>query len=84
MDSCIKAIPGEEEVMSTRPAGGGCAVRHVNGTQLGLGLDECAAGLLQLSGHILGNLALRGDGVTEIVSAAGVNSGGSEGFVTLH
>ena len=65
-------------------AGSGCAVRHVNGTQLGLGLDECTAGLLQLSGHILGNLALRGDGVTEIVSAAGVNSGGSEGFVTLH
>ena len=65
-------------------AGSRCAVCHVNGAQLRLGLDECTAGLLQLSGHILGNLALRGDGVTEIVSAAGVDSGGSEGFVTLH
>ena len=65
-------------------AGSGCAVGHVDGAQLRLSLDEGAAVLLQLSGHILGNLALRGDGVTEIVSAAGVDSSGSEGFVTLH
>ena len=81
MDSCIRAIPGEDEHTA---AGSSSSVSHVDRAQLGLSLNERTTGLLQLSGHILGNLALRGDGVTEIVSAAGVDSGGSEGFVTLH
>ena len=64
-----------------RVAGGGDAIDHVDGRDLALGLEE---GLGHFLGHVRGDLGLRGDGIAEVVAAAGQNGGLREGFVPLH
>ena len=65
-------------------AGARDAVDHVDGRKLAFRLQERAADLGHPFGHIGGNLRLRGDGVTEIMAAAGADRRFGDGFVSLH
>ena len=64
-------------------AGAGSAVNHVDGRNLGFGLDEHTARLGQVHGHVLGDFALGRDGITEEAVAAGADGSLGDGFVTL-
>ena len=57
---------------------------HVDGSQLGLGLDKRAAGLRQLMTHIFRNFVLRRDGIAEIALDARTDRRFSKSFVPFH
>ena len=63
---------------------GSCANDHVDRGDLALRLQEGAADLRHTLRHISGDLGLGGDGIAEIVPAAGHDGGFSQGFVALH
>ena len=65
-------------------AGSGSAVDHVDGCDFTFRLEEHTADLGHLLCHVGGDLRLRGDGVAEVVAAAGANGGLRNGLVTLH
>jgi len=46
--------------------GRGGPINHIDGSDLGLGLQEHPSPLGELSGHVLDEFALRGNGITEI------------------
>ena len=60
-----------------------CAVDHVDSSQLGLSLNEHAAVLGHVRGHILRDFALRSDGITEIAVATCTNSSLSDCFIAF-
>ena len=64
-------------------AGAGGAVHHVDGRNLRLRLQEHAARLGQMGGHILRDLALRRDGIAEEAVAAGADGGLGDGFISF-
>ena len=64
--------------------GTGCAVHHVDGRNLALGLEEAASDLRHTGGHVLGNLGLRSDGIAEEEARAGTNGGLGDCFASLH
>ena len=63
--------------------GAGGAVHHVDGGYLRLGLDEHAAGLGQVGGHILRHFALGGDGIAEETVTSGTDGSLGNGFVAF-
>ena len=63
---------------------GGDADDHVDGRDLTLGLKEGSADLGHTLCHVGGNFGLRGYRVTEVMTAACLNSGFREGFIALH
>ena len=65
-------------------ARGGHAVDHVDGGDFALRLQEASADFGHALGHVGGDLRLRRDGITEVVSATGLNRGLRDGFVALH
>ena len=64
--------------------GSGSTVDHIDGCDFTFCLQEHAADLGHLLCHIGGNFCLGGDGVAEVMAAAGTNGGFCNGFVALH
>ena len=62
----------------------GRAVDHVDGADLGLGLQEAAAHLGHALGHVFGDLVLGRDGIAEEEAASGEDGGFRNGLVALH
>ena len=65
-------------------SGRGGAVDHIDGSNFTLALNEGAADLGKPAGKILGDLILRGDGVTGKEPAAGTDSCLGDGLGALH
>ena len=65
-------------------SGRGGAERHIDGTELALGLNEDPAHFGHAAGHPLEQLGLRRDGITEVRVAAGLDGGLGDRLVALH
>ena len=64
--------------------GSSCAVNHVNGCNFTFRLQEDTADFRHFLCHVGGNFRLRGNGISEIVTATGANRRFGDGFIAFH